>query len=859
MIKKIVLLTIIFICSFSYAFQKSVLNNGMVVIKEKQSNSQVVSVQLFIKTGSNNEQDSQWGMTHVLEHLVFKGTRTRLPGQIAKEVQQMGGNINAFTSYAVTSYYITLPKQHLAQALDILFDMAFFPTISAEELEKEKPVIVEEINMKSDQPSSIAFEQMMSYAYPNNRVGKRVIGTARHVQSFTSKGLKKYHEAFYKSNNSILVVCGNYSDDALDKKLKSVSGELKPGELYVKDVSGVSTQQEPKLVVTLKKDISQSHFYLGFRIPSYTSLDTPALDVLSTMLGSGSSSRLYKRLKEQKQIVNSISCGIFTGNHPGMLVVAGTMTASQDIKEVISEISDVFSEFKKEGPRQKEFKKVLNNLRASKVYGLEETEELGRELGYFELLSSVEDKEIYERALAKLDKNDLVDVAKKYLVGNRLTLSLCLPETKKISSNNIKEQLNIFAEKKNSLSDVNSMKAKMQEFYLKSGAKVLLLEDNSLPFVSFGAFWPSPFAYETKVNNGITGYSLSLATKATRSMHREQFSAFLEENAITFYPSVDKNVFSLRGKCLSDKLEDLMRVFNDVVSNPFFVKEDYLKENKNLLENIKLRKDNAKGYANYLAEKKLYGSHYYALPISGEISSIEKISLSAIRDWYKHNVSDVLPTLVFSGDIKREQIEQMLSLNGKLAKSVDKPIEYPNEKILEYEKLKKEQHTLLIKYPSPPVGSNDFYAMKVLNSVLSGMGSRLFDSLRNKSNLVYSTYAYMESGIPSGAFSIYAGVKPGAYQKASSLVKEVVHSVVVDKISNSELQKAKSVINGGFLSFMQKKDNIVTNYGRFEILGMGWQAVDVYLEQINAVTVDDVQKVAEKYFSKPYVEIVVGP
>ncbi|HCT84174.1 MAG TPA: hypothetical protein DF296_03130 [Candidatus Margulisbacteria bacterium] len=869
MLKKVFFtILVLYIALPLYAFETSKLDNGLTIITEQQKSASVVSLQLFVNVGSNNEKYSERGISHVIEHMVFKGSKRMSAGQISRAIQALGGNINAFTSFSMTSYYVTVPKENILTALDILADMVFYPEFNKKELEKEKKVILEEINMRYDNPSSRVHELLFSEVYPSCNIGNPIIGEKETVSSFTQENLKNYYRDFYTPNNMVIVAAGDFDEEKFIKKVKALTSIIQPNPVRQVWSSGIHRNAVATVnTIAIQGNIEQAYFAVGFKIPDFLNYDTAKLDVLSTILGSGASSRLYQVLMEDKRLVRGISAGIFSGNYPGVFIVSG-VARSTDVTAALDEIIKQFALLKEKPISEQELSRVITQVKAAKVFEKEDVGSLTGQLGYYQLLHDASLKDEYEDQLSNVSTQDVIETANKYFVANNMYAAIYYPKKDKaiLRNVNFNKSLAVLANagEKNNVLNLQSKKPVARDIVLPNGVKVILKEDHSLPIVSFGAYNRSPFLSESVTDNGITDLAFRVAMKGTKNYKFDRISEIIDYNAISLSPYIDKNVAGFSGSSLSEKFPVLFDLFKEIVQSSTFEKEEVEKEKRLQLSSIQSRKEDSLGYASYMADKYLFTKLAYRMSLNGEETSVKNLQAEDVKKWFKRYVKPNQMIYVFVGDISEDQIRKLL-VTYLSEKGEGQPV-VPNKinekeltgKIKQKLLLEKAQTAVVIKYRAPKVGSKDYYSMKVLNSILSGMGSRLFDKLREQEHLVYSADIYLSSGDPYSTLTAYALVSPGNETKAINLMQHEFDRLKTEAVNETELKKAKMVIKGGFAHQMQQRSDQAESYGRFEVLGMGYREVDNYLLHIDEVTVQDIKKVAEKYFSPRYVQIVVG-
>ena len=283
--------------SLEQLFRKTTLPNGLRIITESIPSVRSVSMGVWVFTGSRDEDDSQAGINHFIEHMVFKGTRRRRMHQIASRMESVGGYINAFTGKEYTCYFARSLDEHLGRAIDVVCDLISEPTFPEKELQKEKAVVLEEIKMYEDVPDDLIFDRFESAIYKNNSLGKPVIGFPGTVQSFSREQLHNYLDAQYTPNRTVIAVAGNADHDKVVRYVTKAFEGLErqgAGTPLKRGVNGYTPTQYEE-----ERPIQQAHLVLGNRGYGMHSSNRIVLSVLNTILGSGMSSRLNQNIREK--------------------------------------------------------------------------------------------------------------------------------------------------------------------------------------------------------------------------------------------------------------------------------------------------------------------------------------------------------------------------------------------------------------------------------------------------------------------------------------------------------------------------------------------------------------------------------
>ncbi|MEW9121880.1 MAG: pitrilysin family protein [Thermotaleaceae bacterium] len=402
-------------------FQKHTLNNGVRLVMEKIPYVKSVSLGFWIGAGSVNETAENNGITHFVEHMLFKGTGNRNAKQIAESIDSIGGQLNAFTSKECTCFYAKVLDEHLPIAVDVLTDMIFHSTFQSVEIEKEKSVILEEINMYEDSPEDIAHDLLSKTVFRTHELGLPVLGTEDTVTSFNREMLLAYVEQYYTVDNMVISIAGNFDEkeliDILEEKYKDFKNKKNP-QISLK------TPLFTRDTAVRYKDIEQIHVCLGLEGLPLTNQDLYPLMVMNNIFGGSMSSRLFQNIREDKGLAYSVFSYPSSYREIGLLTIYAGVGINQ-FEEVIRLIGEEIRILKKSGLTKDELHKSKEQLKGSYILGLESTSSRMTAIGKSELLIN----RIYtpKEILEKIDKVTLADVSKvieKIFVQDKTSLTL---------------------------------------------------------------------------------------------------------------------------------------------------------------------------------------------------------------------------------------------------------------------------------------------------------------------------------------------------------------------------------------------------------------------------------------------------
>ena len=832
------------------------LPNGMTVLLERNDSSPVVAVNVWVKTGSACEVEGEYGLAHVHEHMLFKGTERRRVGEIAGMVEAGGGDINAFTSFDQTVYYIVSARRFLPMALDVLSDVMENSAFDPMELEKELEVVQEEIRRGEDSPTRVLSQKLFSTAFSVHPYGRPIIGTKQSVASFTRDGILDFYRKWYSPDNMILVVVGDFDPEGIKDAVARTFGEIKKRETPACELLSEPEQKRTRTFV-LGRDVSTGYFSFAFHTPSASHVDTPTLDVISGILGTGDSSRLYRKLKERNATVNDIYAYAYSLKESGLFIVGGVLDPGKVQKasrEIVAEIELI----KNEPVGAEELARAKTNIERDFIRVKETMQGQARKLGYFELETGDHGYErLYLKRVRSVTPEDIMRVARKYLVAKNLTAGVLLPKDKtKGVGRDLKKAL-VFPKgtSKKEEKKVSQAQGELKKYELSNGIRVLLKRNPAVPLFSVHAAFLGGLRYEDESTNGISNFVAQMFTRGTSSRSAEDIAVEIEGLGGSVDGFSGKNSIGVTLSALSENFEGAMDIFSDVILNPSFSDEEMERGRREILAALEKQEDSLTGKTvrNFLST--LFLKHPYRFNVLGTEENVSRFTSADVRKFYRKVIRPENMVISVAGDIDAEKTLGVLEgLFGGMKKGGFKKIRPPRESVLsaareniEFEKEKAQTH-IIAGYHAPGFRSRDRYAFEVLNTVLSGQGGRLFIELRDKKSLAYAVTSFYVPGMEDGYFGVYIGTAPQKEKEALGAIKEQLE-LVLEGVEGQELERAKNYIVGSFEIGLQRNSAQASTVGFDELYGIGTYEYRKFPEKILAVTVDDVARVAGKYIN----------
>jgi zinc protease len=400
------------------------LTNGLTVILREDHNLPLCSIQIWLKVGSVYE-DNNYGISHFLEHLLFKGTKKYGVGEIAQIIESLGGRINAGTSKDFTILYFNVPKEGIETALEIATDVLQNTTFPSEEIERERLVILEEIKRQDDDPDSVLWNLFNEKMFSSIPYRQRIIGTTETISKISREDLLNYYQTYYVPNNASLIIVGDVETNKILLFIKEKFETLLKRELPSPPCLEETTQEN--FFFSEKKPVQQALLLSGFLGPTVENEDQYALDLLADILGEGRNSRLNKNLREEKELVFSIGSSYLTQKGSGLFIISARLEPEK-INQVIDEIHQELLNLQKEGISDKELVRAKTLIENGWLFANETYSGQAHTLGYAVTLKNIEYAQEYLKNIAQVKKEDIKFVLDKYFQGKELSTIIFYPE-----------------------------------------------------------------------------------------------------------------------------------------------------------------------------------------------------------------------------------------------------------------------------------------------------------------------------------------------------------------------------------------------------------------------------------------------
>ncbi len=853
---------------------KTTLDNGLTVVVKETPGTKVATVQIWVKAGSVYEEPHEAGITHLIEHMIFKGTPTRGPGALAEAIEEVGGRINAYTYYEYTVYHATLTARHWSMALEVLTDAVLHSVFDPAELEREKKVVLEEIGMRNDRPNVKLFQKMMAHAYTVHPYRLPIIGSEESIAAISRDDILAYMKKHYAPENFTVVVVGDVKGVDVVEKVKALMGGLVRGNV-VNAPLPVEPARTSSSLFMLEEDVNQSHMALALPISRFDSPDTPVLDVIAQIIGHGEASRLYRSLRDEKGLVYAIDGSAFTPHDPGLFEISAVLDGVDIIPALEATLVELFK-LKYTLVSDDELTRAKHNLEGEFIFNLERVQGQAKVLGSFEFLAGDPREDKYLDEIRAVSREDIKRTAGAYFSGHNLTAGFLVPAGIKIAldEQGLSEMIARAEETARHSQPASLMSdtflSNVYRYQLPNGIRLVVREDQKVPTVAVRAVFPGGLRAETPAINGAFAFISQLLPKGTEKMSAQEISLLIARMAGDLSGFNGKNTFGIKADFLSRFFEQGLALVADIIRIPAFDPAEAEKIRPELMSQLRQQEDSLPALAFKEFNRLLFDGHPYGLNTLGSAEALQSFTPAALKDIYKrHSRSDQL-VLAVSGAVQAEKVRALVGRlfgdwqdESRAKPAFEEEDFMPLEPLLAPKKFSiardKEQVHIILGFYGATMKSRDRYGLEVLDTVLSGQSGRLFAELRDKQSLAYSLSSFSLLGLDTGSFGIYIGTSPDKKDKAVAELWRQLQKVRTDLISEAELTRAKNILIGNYELGLQTHGAQAFEMALNENYGLGQDFGIRYIDEINKVDAGMVLAAAQKYIlADRYVMVTVG-
>lgn len=845
---------------------KQKLDNGVTVIIQENHSAPVAACNFWLRVGAAAEGENEKGMTHFIEHMLFKGTKNRPVGAIDREIKELGGYNNAFTSYDATNYVIVLPSDRINEAIDIQYDALTGSVFDPAEVDKEREVIITELKRGLDNPGVFLWQKLFESTF-DKYYKDPIIGYEEKLKNYTRDQLFAFFNKYYTADNLVVVVSGDVDTQAVFAHIKETFGKM---DRKGNRVNGEgSFEQTGFRYSALSGPIEGRYMAVSFRVPEAISAEMPAIEILARAMCGSESSPMYRKIKEESQLVDSIESEVFSGRYGGIFTVTAQVREGK-YGEALDSIFREIALLKQSGMKESDVQKVKADLLREEEKEKMKVENMAGSLGYFEVLKDVAYYDEYYDTLKRATTGDVNTVLNKYLSPENAVIVVYYPDK---SEKEFAPYKSVNAAAVLAFNPVRTPEAEtgaVEKKVMPNGITLIHKRITNTSIVSAKFLFKGGVFYEGGDSQGdyrgVTNLMLETMMKGTKKRTAAEIAGEIDSLGAIVGKDISKDVFGFEAESVNSNFPDVFELTADIILNPVFDTDETAKEKEDILNYLKRIKDSPAALAGKIFDEELFEWHPYGFFIEGDTATLKRINAKKLKAWHAAQVKPGNLIISVAGNITMDEAEQLIQDNFKgWAKSkvlqTKLPVKITGQKKSRREKTDKNQVHMLIGFLGPKTSGGDYFAFRVMDNILSGgMDSRLFTELREKRNLCYTVFSAFDRYVENGAFRVYTATSPENEQAAKEQILAVLKNLYDNGVTEKEVADAKTYIKGMYKVGMQDYMALADSYAMYEIWGLGYKMVDDFPGEIDKITKADVDKVIKKYFKlDKYCEVTVGP
>ncbi len=834
--------------------EQRTLPNGLTVLVNRDLRVPVVSLQCWCATGSLHE--GRWigsGISHLLEHLLFKGTATRTGVQMVQEIQDLGGHFNAYTTYERTVYHIDLPAESWRQALPILADAVLHPTIAPEEFDREKDVIRREFAMVEDDPESQLFQAAFETAFLRHPMRFPIIGQIDLFNALTREDVVAYHRERYVPQNLFLIASGAVEPEEVFSVAESCMGS--EPRRFLADLPLPAEPQQVAARYARKTFASElARISILYPVPGFGHPDSAALRVLALLLGEARSSILHQKLVERESLAEEVETFAFAGPEVGAFGVEARCAPGR-LEALAARIREEVAKIGQAPPSEADLTLARRLTLARSISDLKTMAGKAEAVGSGWLVARDPYlKETFLRLLLGVSAEDVQRVARRYLLPHKENRVDLVPT-------GFRPRAGGSAGAARSKDDTVPTLTKV------GGGFRMISLSNALPLQFFRAAFDGGLLFEPKGKEGVCFLAAQLLLKGTRNRTAARIAREVEELGGSIAADAGNNSAGFSLEVLSDQWAPALKLFLEMLLEPACREDELAIEKRKQLSLLQAERDDPLSIARNLVRRTLYGAHPYGGTILGTEESLASLGVADVKQFIGRVIQTNRLILAGSGPVDPREwqafvVPELSSRFGEAALLSFPPLPPPPSGPMRVEERApgKEQAIVEIAFPIPELVHPDQLPLAVVGEALSDLGTRLFVRVRDELGLAYFVSASRFLGRQAGYFYFYAGTAPGKEREVEQVLLEEAVRLAQEGFSEEEFVRARAKLISEETMSWQNPSSVVTSSALHELLGLGWDYDERRLLRLKAMGLDEVNRVLRTYFqSKGYVVGVVRP
>jgi zinc protease len=856
--------------SWTSGVRREVLANGLTLLVQRDTSAPVASVVTHVQAGFFDEPDRWVGISHVLEHMFFKGTPTRGPGQIARETKAAGGYINASTSYDHTSYLAVLPAAQLPAALEIQADALMAAAIDARELDRELKVIIQEAKRKLDHPGAVSQETLHAVMYDRHRIRRWRIGYEQDLARFTRDDVFGYYASRYVPARTIVALVGDIDVDAALAQARRLYGSWTTAE-GARDPSPEEPPRREVRARTLRGDVTQAVVVLGWR--GVAALDDRAvpLDLAAGILAAGRGSWLQQSLRETG-LASTVSAHHYSPTELGVFSIDADCLPAR-VEVVVDRIAEATTRLVMAGPAPDDLERARTLLLARWSRRMEEADGRAAALASaealgdyrlldrdFELLASTSGDTVRAAAASILDPEGVSAVVYlpagegEDLTAEKLARAFAVTELGGSAARRLGDSAPPPRPgARTNRSPASRRVAEIHHLALP-GFDLLCRRKAGVPLVALGVYVPR-LRFDPEGKAGVGALTVRSATRGAGEYDAPGLAFAFERLGGSLTPVVTLDWLGFGTVVLAPHLDEAAALLHTVLRAPRFEEAHVAAERGVLVEETARVADDMFRYPFQLGLAEAFGDRAYGIPALGLPADVARVSRADVEAWHAANLGGTRGVVVAVGDLEPEPaLERVGRIFGQdpvqPAVPLDRAVGWAvagetRSRVVTREKA---QSAVAMVFPGPSRRDPSRHAAEVWSAIASGLGGRLFEALRDRRSLAYTVLASSWQKARGGALLTYIATSPEREAEARDEMLRELDRFATDRVSEAELVQAANYLAGQTQVNRQSGSALAGEILDAWLAGDGLGELADSGERFRAVTAEQVRAVAERSF-----------
>lgn len=839
------------------------LSNGLLVYIIRDDRFPVVCSRLYVGAGSANEEPDQAGISHVLEHMVFKGTSHRPKGQVAKDVESLGGYLNAATSFDKTWYITDMPAQYWKTGMDVVKDMAFQASLDPAELEAEKNVVISELQRGEDSPMRQLYEKLQVAGLKNTPYGRPIIGFENTIRAITVEDLRAYVRKWYQPQNMMLLVAGDIEPEQVLNHAQKLFGDLaNHSDLPVPEPLDLANAAAGSVQVEVIRG-PWSKVYLGISMPVPGIRDTRSveLDVLAYLLGGDGTSTLYKKYKYDRQLVDSISADNMSLARAGMFSIVATL-APEKVEDFWSQLTFDLGGLKAASFDNDSISRAKFNLEDSMDRAGETLNGLAAWKGMIQFeLGGEQAEENLRFTQRNVDRGQLQNAISNWLDSRQARVRVLAPAD---------VQLPDFAEilEKNwpqtaeTAQKVLSAGKRGSAEYIDagSGCNLVLLPDDTAPYISLELLMPGGNALLKPDQQGLADLASRLLTDGCGELNKPALERWLAERACSLSAHAGIQTFGISMTGPARFSSDIFHLFRNVLQKPRFDAPELVRELDNMKAALVQRNDQPLSYMFAKINPFLFpGGQPYGFDNLGDAATLNTLNGVKVRDFWALQGGQPW-VLAIAGKFDRDAVirfAKALAVPHVRKFQLATPV-WDERKTLDLSLPGRNQAHLMRIFKTVPATDPDAPGLMLLQAAISGQSGILFTRLRDEEGLGYTVTAFNRSMPETGFLAFYIGTTADKIAQSQRGFDRIIEQLKAESLPPEQIEAAANRLWGEYVRGRQSLSSRAGEAARDAVLGRSPDFQKNLIDAARKLTADDLRNIARKYLVEPY-EVTLLP